>query len=45
MCNFVIMEEESKKSDRLDNFILEALAQQPDEAMPPDFSSLVVSRW
>ncbi len=45
MCNFVIMEDESKKSDRLDNFILEALAQQPDEAMPPDFSSLVVSRW
>lgn len=45
MCKFVIMEDESKKSTQLDKLILEALEQQPDEAMSPDFSSLVVSRW
>lgn len=39
------MKEEKKQTEMLDRLILEALEQQPDEAISPDFAHLVVSRW
>jgi hypothetical protein len=39
------MEEEKKQTDILDRLIIEALEQQPDDAMPSGFALRVVSRW
>lgn len=39
------MEEGNKKADRLDQLILEAMGQQPDEAMPDGFTNRLISRW
>ena len=39
------MEEGNKNSDLLDKLILEALEQQPEEAIPAGFTNRLISRW